>query len=333
MDQKQPAPTFDESVNQVMQTLPSVIRAYLVQGKHTAVAKNLMMKYGLRIDQAGVLEQEIILLIMGVDNPDEFTQVLVKEAKLNQQTISDIVQDVNAQIFVPLRQEMMKSGTVTAPQPPRPQIPTPRPMATPSATEPPRYFHLENKLPLAPRAIPEVRPSPAIPKVEPQIPQPAPFPQPPRPSLAPSIGEPRPAPAQVPFVAKQIPSAPTQPSVNIFNAGPKVVPQQPPPMPVRPPISNIAPLPPKIVLPRPMLPIGEQPSALRPMNIPHRSAAETPLQQALRTVLPPANLPGAMPPADIVSEVRPSPTIPKVEPQSSPTPKTYSADPYREPVE
>lgn len=113
MNQNQKELTYDESVKQVMQTLPPVIRSYLSQGKSTMVAKSLMIKYGLRIDQVSILEREIMLLLMGIENPDEFTQALSEEAKLEKKIIENIVQDINTQIFVPLR-ERMRGGEVNA---------------------------------------------------------------------------------------------------------------------------------------------------------------------------------------------------------------------------
>ena len=102
-------PTLDESIKQVMQTLPPVIRDYLSKGKYTAVARELMAKYSLHIDQSGILEREIMLLLMGIENPTEFTQALVEEAKIDKQVVDKIVQDVNTQIFIPLKAEEMKS--------------------------------------------------------------------------------------------------------------------------------------------------------------------------------------------------------------------------------
>ena len=181
--------SFDESVAQVMQTLPSPIRRYLGQGKYSVVANNLMTKYGLHVDQGGILEREIMLLLMGIENPDEFTQALVEEAKLDQQTINNIVKDVNGQIFVPLREEMRK-GPQTVPQIPKPvaapqeprevvlqprttMIPAnpqfaPRPAQTlaqvPRYVPPKKYFNLQNKIPPAsPKATQGTAP-PATPK-------------------------------------------------------------------------------------------------------------------------------------------------------------------------
>jgi hypothetical protein len=158
MDRNKPEPTLEESIKQVMRTLPPVIRNYLGQGKYTTVAKNVMTKYGLRIDQGGVLEREIMLLLMGIENPDEFTQVLITEANLNQQTVNSIIQDVNDQIFMPLREEMRKSGagnvqqqtkTATPSAAPQPIVPSQPAGVVGPPPQSPSYFHLDNKLPIA----------------------------------------------------------------------------------------------------------------------------------------------------------------------------------------
>jgi hypothetical protein len=152
MDQTKQEPTFEESVKQVMKTLPPPIRDYLARGGYSTVVKNLMFKYQLRIDQGGVLEREIMLLLMGIDNPDEFTQALIEEAKLDQKAVNGIVQDVNDQIFVPLQEEMRK-GEVHSPEPARPIIPPARSQVA-ASSEPLR--HIINKIPrpiVTPRPI------------------------------------------------------------------------------------------------------------------------------------------------------------------------------------
>ncbi len=162
---------LQKDIDTVVAVLPPVIRAYLAQGKYTVVAKSLMAKYSLRIDQGGVLEREITLLLMGIDTPDEFTQALIEEAKLSQQIVNNIVQDVNAQIFVPLRKEEEEKG-IAAPEPVRGTIEGVRPMPPPQAAanqvpsiaplrpsvasnvDGPHFFHLENKIPSSPHSAP-----------------------------------------------------------------------------------------------------------------------------------------------------------------------------------
>lgn len=139
MDQDQKEMTLEESMKQIMKTLPPVIREYLSQGKYTPVARNLMTKYDLRIDQGGILEREIMLLLLGVESPADFTKSLSEDAGLTRETINSLTQEVNDQIFVPLR-KAEENGT-----------PVPVPSVPQSAT----HFKLENKIPV-PRPVPEV---------------------------------------------------------------------------------------------------------------------------------------------------------------------------------
>ena len=111
MNQNKSEPTFEESIKKVMQALPPPIRNYLSQGKYSIVAKNLMRKYGLHIDQGGVLEREIMLLLMGIENPDEFAASLKSDAALSESVVRNIMTDVNQEIFVPLQKEMRNAGS------------------------------------------------------------------------------------------------------------------------------------------------------------------------------------------------------------------------------
>ena len=125
-------PTLENDIRELMKEVPAPIRAFFASGKVEIVAKNLMQKYKLHIDQGAVVEREIILLLLGLKSPDEFTKTLAEEAKLDQQTINNIVKDVNEQIFVPLREEMQKGP---APQAPAKPVAPPSPKATHAPSE------------------------------------------------------------------------------------------------------------------------------------------------------------------------------------------------------
>lgn len=165
MEPPKQEPTFEESIKQVMQTLPPPIKQYLEQKKYSAVVSRMMTKYTLHIDQAGVLEREIMLLLMGIDNPAEFAQALVGEAKLDQQVASGITKDVNEQIFIPLREEMRKG-------PPAPEATrsSPKPVqgTAPTNVSVPKYFHLQNKIPVPTSTAPAL-PRTATPSAGPSL--------------------------------------------------------------------------------------------------------------------------------------------------------------------
>src|SRR6185369_9329718 len=132
-----------EDMKQVMATLPPLIRKYLSEGRYTPVAQNLMAKYRLRIDQGSVLERELMLLLMGIEDPSGFIQALTSEANLDQQTVNSVIKDINDQVFVPLRKEE-EAMTKAAAQPAGKPVPPPAPK--PAAPLPPHVAPLPPKM-------------------------------------------------------------------------------------------------------------------------------------------------------------------------------------------
>ncbi len=108
-------PTFDQDLSTVVSQLPTPIRSFFINGKVEVVVKDLMQKYRLHVDQGAIMEREIILLLLGLKDPTEFTKSLSEEAQIDQQTINGVVQDINDQIFIPIQAEM-KDETVRSVQ-------------------------------------------------------------------------------------------------------------------------------------------------------------------------------------------------------------------------
>ncbi|MCR4333642.1 MAG: hypothetical protein NUV60_01275 [Patescibacteria group bacterium] len=148
-------PTLAADIKQLLTEVPPPVRDFFASGKVEIVAKNLMMKNQLRVDQAAVVEREIILLLLGLKNPTEFTQTLIAEAKLSPATINSISQDVNDQIFKPIREQLRRqTGSEPRPQASGMRAGAPAAAVAPQPTgimapppQSPKYFHLENKIP------------------------------------------------------------------------------------------------------------------------------------------------------------------------------------------
>lgn len=356
MDQAKYEPTFEESIKQVMQTLPQNIRTYISQEKYTAVVKNLMSKYNLHIDQGGVLEREIILLLMGIESPEEFTQALFEEVRINKQIISSIAKDANDQIFIPLREEMRKSGGGNAPitgsvKPLVQSVPV-SPKTNAPNTEQKSHFNLQNKINPPPRQIhSDIKPP--VPRVNPPLQSVLSRPvslggftpklgvmsvrpvletqKPPKSNtLLEDREEPSPS---LKAVERKDVSIPTPVSASRigFNNVPK------PPIPST--VTNIAsPLRAALekVLPGSGVPVPQKVSA--PKSFVVRTTASE--------LMP--NLPGAMPPVParqsrdavqpppVAAPPKEVPVPPRIPPQQKPISapiKSYSSDPYREPIE
>ncbi len=282
-----------------------------------------MQKSQLRIDQGAVLEREIILLLLGLKSPAEFNQALATEANLGQQIIGDIVREVNERIFIPIR-EQMRSEAGKAQQPAKPAPPAPSQAGASGQTyapppQSPKYFHLENKIPVPPKAMQSTVPvRPTQSSVRPPSPTIAPLPPKvvlPRPTVVPTAptapGERSPLRDALAAAMKTKPAESTAKPT----AGGKLLedheephiefhktPPAPPPAPPR-----VAPPPPNLPgAPRPSVAFGEGGIVHPPL---------TPPAQPSVLVPPP---PKPIPPAPPVSPVLPKP---------------YSADPYREPID
>ena len=306
-----------------MHTLPPAIRHYLAQGTYSTVTQNLRNKYHLTAGQATVLQNEIVMLLMGVENPDEFSRSLVADALLDQPTVTSIAQDVNTQIFIPLRTGM-QNGPTTPPSP----IAKPVPPQAPRVTVPtPNY-------------------------APPRPPTPTPPPGRPAPVVSHPIYEPPSS------IIQANPALPTRPQEEYITKSPKYVPPPrvaPRPPAPRPSVSAMPQRPTQLPIQRPSQAPAQQVSASATKMLedheessPSIDALKTPPRPefrapAARIIPPPPNLPGAMtPPASIpspasspVRSIPPTPPpVPKPVPPPAPRPPvdSYATDPYREPI-
>lgn len=164
--------TLEQSLQDIFPTLPAPIQRFIKEGKPGEVAQTIMDHYVLHIDQGTIIEHQILLALFGVVGPEEFMEALSDKLSLSDDVVGDIIEDVNNEVFMPLREEMRK-GPQTVPQipkpvavaePPRTSVLSPRTTIIPSNPQlpqrpaqmltsvpryvpPKKYFNLQNKIP------------------------------------------------------------------------------------------------------------------------------------------------------------------------------------------
>lgn len=74
--------------------------------------RNISKTYSLRIDQASLLEDQIMYVMLGLEKPALFTKNLKEGAMLDDVKINGIVKDIEESIFKPIQQDLIK---VTSP--------------------------------------------------------------------------------------------------------------------------------------------------------------------------------------------------------------------------
>jgi hypothetical protein len=124
-------PTIKDNVKQLMSDLPAPIKTFLVE-QLDGIVKVLTAKYNLHVDQGGVLQRDLMLVLLGAREPGALATNLKGEAHLDTPTLTALLNDVNAQIFIPLRAQLENETTSSAPSSPLPNVPIVKPTIRPS---------------------------------------------------------------------------------------------------------------------------------------------------------------------------------------------------------
>jgi hypothetical protein len=110
---------------------PPYIQDFIVSGKFDAFMAELQGKLTIHADIANGVSNEILMMILGLTEPKEFVESLVKHAGVDPKLVGPIVEETNKAVFIPL-QEQTRAQRVTDTPPA-----TPRPTPPPSAYVPP----------------------------------------------------------------------------------------------------------------------------------------------------------------------------------------------------
>lgn len=288
--------------------LPPELREALFSVENAQHIYNIGKKFGLNVEQIGMLAQESGYVVIGITHPENFATNLSKCLDIDLDKARAIATEVSHKIFYPLR-ELLKSThqiDVTQEQinkPPIPTSPTPRP-PIPPAPSTLRIMEIAPKPSLSIPATPTTPPSP-------KIAEPAQAPRPPLAPLPPStIQQQKKVSSIPPIILSKLPGTSTETKSDI------------------PPTTAPQPLAPSEVMQKM---IFEQ-RGIQPLPHPLKMneaifAAPTTPQEA---VIPPlSSKMEATPPVD-----RPAPQpIKPVPPRPFPLNTSSQQDPYREPIE
>lgn len=127
-----------------MDAAPRIVQDVVTSPATEHILEELGKQYGLHVDAAGLLIKLTSYMLIGYAKPEESFQEL-RSAGVPEQQARQIIDEINKQIFVPLREQMrMKSGntqsTSVAPQANVgvPNYAAPRPAGNPGIVLPPK---------------------------------------------------------------------------------------------------------------------------------------------------------------------------------------------------
>jgi hypothetical protein len=98
--------------------LPSGLRAVLKDVNLPTRIQNIIKKHGLRVDQGGAFEDEVMLVLLGLGHPDDFIASLMHKVTLPLDVVEKLVVDTENEIFHPVRESLMKMFPASGHTPP-----------------------------------------------------------------------------------------------------------------------------------------------------------------------------------------------------------------------
>ena len=93
-----------------LSVMPAILREAITDASLPTKLETITKKNNLLLDQAGVLETEVLLVLYGLEKHESFLSNLIKEGDLDKTRAQAVVKDVEEMIFTPVK-EFLVSGS------------------------------------------------------------------------------------------------------------------------------------------------------------------------------------------------------------------------------
>ncbi len=128
-------PLTPEQLFAKYEKIPKDLQDAILDAGTSDIIGAITKKYGLNLEQAGNLADEVGLLMLGETNPRDFTANLIKRLETDPEMTKKIAQEINEQIFSKVRESLKKIHGVSeeekqgaaGPQPAKTETPAPKP--------------------------------------------------------------------------------------------------------------------------------------------------------------------------------------------------------------
>lgn len=98
----------EEQISQMYDNLPEDLKEAIFGVEMSNIVEKIGRKHTLNIEQIGDLANETGMVMLGVTHPDEFIINLTDRLKIDKEKSRTIAQEINEQIFKPVRDSLRK---------------------------------------------------------------------------------------------------------------------------------------------------------------------------------------------------------------------------------
>jgi hypothetical protein len=97
-------------INERMSQLPEVVRNEITNGDWEEVVRKIVEDNGLLIDQGLVIEKQTLFMMLGLENPKNYTKKIKKLANLSNETAVNIAYEIDEKILQKIKRKIVEAA-------------------------------------------------------------------------------------------------------------------------------------------------------------------------------------------------------------------------------
>lgn len=89
---------FKRQIEERMEEIPAPLAEAIRQSGWENIVFDIGRKYSLHVDDIGNIQNELILVLVGITHPDEFRSILLKELRIPEDKVDLIIDEINVKL-------------------------------------------------------------------------------------------------------------------------------------------------------------------------------------------------------------------------------------------
>lgn len=97
---------YDTLIQERFAELPEAVQEAVTDARVEKKLRTLAAKHKLHLDQWVLLENEIMLTLLGLEDPQDMAKNIAKEVEVSTEIAQELVNDIAREVFKPIREQM-----------------------------------------------------------------------------------------------------------------------------------------------------------------------------------------------------------------------------------
>lgn len=99
----------DREIEERLESLPDVVKNAVYSANTEKLLQNVSKKHRLPYDKWAVLEDTVMMTLVGIDTEDDLRRALTEDVGLSEDAAQALLKDLADQLFIPIREELERT--------------------------------------------------------------------------------------------------------------------------------------------------------------------------------------------------------------------------------